>query len=113
MSLPSNAHAKNSHAQGLFDGIAGSYEWPAEFLSLTLLKDAANGKASETSSDATESISCSWWRRGRVERSLFDTNCHGPITWRITQVARAVGGRGSRRRFGRSQLATPRLTRLS
>ena len=34
MSLPSDAHTKNSHAQGLFDGIAGSYEWPAEVFSL-------------------------------------------------------------------------------
>ena len=34
MSLPSDAHTKNAHAQGLFDGIAGSYEWPAEVFSL-------------------------------------------------------------------------------
>ncbi len=33
MSLPSDAHTKNAHAQGLFDGIAGSYEWPAEVFS--------------------------------------------------------------------------------
>ena len=33
MSPSSDAQTKNAHAQGLFDGIAGSYEWPAEFLS--------------------------------------------------------------------------------
>ena len=32
--MPSNAHKRNAHAQGLFDGIAGSYEWPAELFSL-------------------------------------------------------------------------------
>ena len=33
MSQPLDGHKKNAHAQGLFDGIAGTYEWPAEFLS--------------------------------------------------------------------------------
>ena len=32
---------------------------------ITLLKEDGKGKASELSSDATESNSCSWWRRGR------------------------------------------------
>ena len=33
MSLTSDAQTKNAHAQGLFDGIAGSYECPAEVFS--------------------------------------------------------------------------------
>ena len=33
MKPTSDAHAKNSHAQRLFDGIARSYEWPAELFS--------------------------------------------------------------------------------
>ena len=33
MSLPSDGHTKNARAQRLFDGIAGSYEWPAEVFS--------------------------------------------------------------------------------
>ena len=33
MSLPPDAQAKNVHAQRLFDGIARSYEWPAEAFS--------------------------------------------------------------------------------
>jgi hypothetical protein len=30
--------------------------------------------------------SCSWWRRGRVECSLFETNCGRKITWCIAGV---------------------------
>ena len=33
MNLPSDTNAKNAHAQRLFDGIARSYEWPAEVFS--------------------------------------------------------------------------------
>lgn len=33
MSAPHNPHAKNAHAQGLFDGIASSYEGPAQVFS--------------------------------------------------------------------------------
>jgi len=40
---------------------------------ITLLKDDGKGKASETSSDATETISCLWWRRGRVELPVQKT----------------------------------------
>ncbi|MCI0869695.1 MAG: recombinase family protein [Chloroflexi bacterium] len=35
---------------------------------ISLLKSEKNGKASKTDSDATDTDSCSWWRRGRVER---------------------------------------------
>ncbi len=34
MSPPRDSHAKNTHAQGLFDGIASSYQGPAEVFSL-------------------------------------------------------------------------------
>ena len=33
MSLPFDSHPENIRAQKLFDGIAGNYEWPAEFFS--------------------------------------------------------------------------------
>ena len=33
MSAPRDSHAKNAHAQGLFDGIASSYEGPAQLFS--------------------------------------------------------------------------------
>ena len=33
MSAPRDPHAKNAHAQGLFDGIAGSYQGPAQVFS--------------------------------------------------------------------------------
>ena len=71
-----------------------------------------------------EDSRCLWWRRGKVEYSLFATNCGGPLTW---PVLIALGifyvlalGRGLRTRgtstwlcpclFNSENLVSPDLT---